>query len=43
MFGRTMTGMTVTLHDGPLADEVAIIFCVASRGRINARAWRFEC
>ena len=30
-------GMTVTLHDGPLPDEVAIIFCVASRGRINAR------
>jgi len=29
--------MTVTLHEGPLPDEVAIIFCVASRGRINAR------
>jgi Amino acid synthesis len=30
-------GMTVTLHDGPLPNEIAIIFCVASRGRINAR------
>ncbi len=30
-------GMSITLHDAPLPDEVAIIFCVASRGRINAR------
>jgi len=30
-------GMSLTLHDGPMPDEVAIIFCVASRGRINAR------
>jgi hypothetical protein len=30
-------GMSITLHDGPMPDEVAIIFCVASRGRINAR------
>ncbi len=30
-------GMTLTLHDAPLADEIAIICCFASRGRINAR------
>lgn len=30
-------GMTVTIPDGPMADEVAIIFCMASRGRLNAR------
>lgn len=30
-------GMSLELPDAPLADEVAIIFCVASRGRLNAR------
>jgi Amino acid synthesis len=30
-------GMTVTLPDSPLPDEIAVIFCVANRGRIGAR------
>jgi hypothetical protein len=30
-------GMTITLHDAPLPDEIAIICCFASRGRLNAR------
>jgi len=30
-------GMTITLHDAPLPDEIAVICCVANRGRINAR------
>jgi hypothetical protein len=30
-------GMTVTLQDAPLPDEVVIIFCIANRGRIGAR------
>ena len=30
-------GMSVTIPGGPLYDEIAIIFCVASRGRLNAR------
>lgn len=30
-------GMTLTLPGTPKPDEIAIIFCVASRGRINAR------
>jgi hypothetical protein len=30
-------GMTVSLPNGPLADEVAVIFCVANRGRFDAR------
>jgi hypothetical protein len=30
-------GMTVALPDGPQPDEVAVIFCVANRGRIGAR------
>ena len=30
-------GMTVTVPHGPLPDEVAVIFCVANRGRIGAR------
>ena len=30
-------GMTVMIPDAPLPDEVAVIFCVANRGRINAR------
>jgi hypothetical protein len=29
--------MTVMLPDSPLPDEVAVIFCVANRGRIDAR------
>ena len=30
-------GMTITLHDAPQPDEVAIILCLANRGRLNAR------
>ncbi|KAA0969486.1 amino acid synthesis family protein [Aureimonas fodinaquatilis] len=30
-------GMTVSVPNGPLHDEIAIIFCAASRGRLNAR------
>jgi hypothetical protein len=30
-------GMTVMLPDAPQADEIAVIFCVANRGRIGAR------
>lgn len=30
-------GMTVTLQGTPMPDEIAIIFCLASAGRINAR------
>ncbi len=30
-------GMTLTLPDTPLPDEVAIIVCLANRGRTNAR------
>jgi len=30
-------GMSLTLPGSPQPDEIAIIFCVASRGRINAR------
>jgi hypothetical protein len=30
-------GMSLVLPDGPMPDEVAIIFCLANRGRINAR------
>lgn len=30
-------GMTLTLPDTPMPDEVAIIVCVANRGRANAR------
>ncbi len=30
-------GMTLTLHDVPRPDEIAMIFCLASRGRLNAR------
>lgn len=29
--------MTVCIPDGPMADEVALIFTIANRGRINAR------
>lgn len=30
-------GMTVVLADAPWPDEIAVIFCVANRGRIRAR------
>jgi hypothetical protein len=30
-------GMTVSLPNGPLADEIAVIFCAANRGRFDAR------
>jgi hypothetical protein len=30
-------GMSVVLPDAPMPDEVAVIFCLASRGRLNAR------
>lgn len=30
-------GMTVTLQGTPMPDEIAIIFCLASAGRLNAR------
>jgi Amino acid synthesis len=30
-------GMTLVLADAPMPDEVAVIFCVANRGRLNAR------
>ncbi|WP_158738120.1 amino acid synthesis family protein [Alteribacillus sp. YIM 98480] len=30
-------GMSITLHDAPLEDEIAVICCIANRGRINAR------
>jgi hypothetical protein len=30
-------GMTVALSDTPMPDEIALIFCIANRGRINAR------
>lgn len=30
-------GMSLVLPDAPLPDEVAVIFCVANRGRLNAR------
>ena len=30
-------GMTITLHDAPLPNEVVVILCLANRGRINAR------
>ena len=29
--------MTITLPDSPLPDEIAVIICVANRGRLNAR------
>jgi hypothetical protein len=37
-------GMTITLHDAPAPDEIAVIFCLANRGRLNARVGglRFE-
>lgn len=30
-------GMSIVLPDAPMPDEVAVIFCVANRGRLNAR------
>jgi Amino acid synthesis len=30
-------GMTVMVPEAPLPDEIAVIFCVASRGRLHAR------
>ena len=30
-------GMTVTLPDAPQPDEIAVIVCLANRGRLNAR------
>ena len=30
-------GITITLHDSPLPDEIAVIAAVANRGRLNAR------
>lgn len=30
-------GMTIVLPDAPMPDEIAVIFCVATRGRIGAR------
>lgn len=30
-------GMTVMLPGAPMPDEIALIFCVANRGRLNAR------
>ena len=30
-------GVTITLHDAPMPDEIAVIVCLANRGRLNAR------
>jgi len=30
-------GMTLTLPDAPLPNQIAVIICIANRGRINAR------
>lgn len=30
-------GMSLTIHDGPLPNEIAIICCFANRGRLNDR------
>jgi hypothetical protein len=29
--------MSIVLPDAPMPDEVAVIFCLANRGRLNAR------
>ena len=34
-------GMSLTLHDAPLPDEIAVICCYANRGRLNHRVGRF--
>lgn len=35
-------GMTIMLPDAPQADEIAVIVCLASRGRLNARVGGLE-
>jgi len=30
-------GMSLTFHETPAPNEIVLIFCVASRGRLNAR------
>ena len=30
-------GMTITLHDAPLPNEIVVILCLANRGRLHAR------
>jgi hypothetical protein len=30
-------GMTLILPDAPMPDEIALVFCMANRGRLNAR------
>ncbi len=37
-------GMTLVLPDAPMPDEIALILCLANRGRLNARVGglRFE-
>jgi hypothetical protein len=30
-------GMTLTMPDAPMADEIALILCLANRGRLDAR------
>lgn len=30
-------GMSIVLPDAPMPDEIAVIFCIANRGRLNAR------
>jgi hypothetical protein len=30
-------GMSVVVPDAPMPDEIAVIFCLASGGRLNAR------
>jgi hypothetical protein len=29
--------MSVVLPDAPMPDEIALVFCLANRGRLNAR------
>lgn len=33
-------GMSVVLADAPMPDEIAVIICIANRGRLNARVGR---
>lgn len=35
-------GMSLTLHDSPLPDEIAVICCFANRGRLNHRVGGLE-
>jgi hypothetical protein len=30
-------GMSIVVPDAPMPDEIAVIFCIANRGRLNAR------